>query len=96
MANRFIEPLSEWALIGWAGHTALPELLGTNITKSTKDRLYHTGDELLGHRVQIETALREHERELFSLKRSIILYDVTNTHFEGVCASNPKAKHGKE
>jgi transposase len=95
VANRFIEPLSEWALIDWAGHTALPEMLGTNITKSTKDRLYHTGDELLGHRVAIETALREHERDLFSSKRSIILYDVTNTHFEGVCASNPKAKHGK-
>jgi transposase len=95
VANRLIEPLSEWALIDWAGRTALPELLGTRITKSTKDRLYHTGDELLGHRVEIEKKLREHERELFSSQRSIILYDVTNTHFEGVCASNPKAKHGK-
>ena len=95
VANRFIEPLSEWALIDWAEHTALPELLGTNITKRTKDRLYHTGDELLEHREAIETALREHERDLFSSKRSIILYDVTNTHFEGVCASNPKAKFGK-
>ena len=93
--NRFIEPLSEWALIDWARHTALPELLGTNITKRTKDRLYHTGDDLFGHRVAIESALREHERDLFSSKRSIILYDVTNTHFEGICASNPKAKHGK-
>jgi len=95
VSNRLIEPLSEWALIDWAGHTALPELLGVNITKSTKDRLYHAGDELLGHRVAIETALREHERDLFSSKRSIILYDVTNTHFEGVCAANPKARHGK-
>lgn len=95
VANRLIEPLSEWALIDWAGRTALPELLGVNITKSAKDRLYHTGDELFKHRVEIETALREHERDLFSSKRSIILYDVTNTHFEGVCAGNPKARHGK-
>ena len=95
VANRLIEPLSEWALIDWAGHTALPELLDTNITKSTKDRLYHTGDELLEHRVALETALRTHERDLFPTKRSIILYDVTNTHFEGVCAGNPKAKHGR-
>lgn len=95
VANRLIEPLSEWALIDWAGRTALPELLGTNMTKSNKDRLYHTGDELLKHRTEIEKKLREHERDLFSTKRSIILYDVTNTHFEGVCAGNPKAKHGK-
>jgi hypothetical protein len=27
--------------------------------------------------------------------RSVILDDFTNTHFEGVCAQNPKAKHGK-
>ncbi len=25
----------------------------------------------------------------------MILYDVTNTHFEGICSKNPKAKHGK-
>jgi transposase len=24
-----------------------------------------------------------------------ILYDMTNTHFEGLCAKNPKARHGK-
>ena len=95
VANRFIEPLSEWALIDCAEHTALPELLGTNITKRTKDRLYYTGDALFEHRVAIESALREHERDLFSSKRRIILYDVTNTHFEGICAQNPKAKHGK-
>jgi transposase len=95
VANRFIEPLSEWALIDWAAHTALPEMLEVNITKGTKDRLYNTGDELLKHRGAIETSLREHESDLFSSKRSIILYDVTNTHFEGVCAGNPKAKHGK-
>ena len=75
VANRFIEPLSEWALIDWAEHTALPELIE--------------------HRVAIETALREHEGDLFSSKRSIILYDMTKTHFEGVCASNPKAKFGE-
>jgi transposase len=95
VSNRFIEPLSEWALIDWAEHTALPELLNTNITKSTKDRLYYTGDALFEHRVAIESALRNHERDLFSSKRRIILYDVTNTHFEGICAKNPKAKFGK-
>jgi hypothetical protein len=43
VANRLIEPLSEWALIDWAERTALPELLDIRITKTTKDRLYHTG-----------------------------------------------------
>ena len=95
VANRLIEPLSEWALIDWAQRTALPELLDVRLSKTTKDRLYRVSDELLKHRKPIETTLRATTRDLFSLKRSVILYDVTNTHCEGVCAQNPKAKHGK-
>ncbi len=38
IANRLIEPLSEWALIDWADRTALPELLDLRITKTTKHR----------------------------------------------------------
>jgi transposase len=95
VANRLIQPLSEWALIDWAERTALPELLGVRLSKTTKDRLYRASDELLKHRKSIETLLRDKSRDLFSLNRSVILYDVTNTHFEGVCAKNPKAKHGK-
>jgi len=95
VANRLIEPLSEWALIDWSTRTALPELLGLRVTKSTKDRLYHTGDALFRHRKSIEQSLRRREADLFSPQRSIVLYDVTNTHFEGLCGKNPKARHGK-
>ena len=93
--NRLVEPLGEWALADWANRTALPEMLHVQISRTTKDRLYRTSDELLEHRREIEQALRSGEQELFSLRRSIVLYDVTNTHFEGLCQSNPKAKHGK-
>jgi transposase len=95
VANRLIEPLSEWALIDWAERTALPELLDLRVTKTTKDRLYRTSDTLLKHREIIEKKLRDHEQTLFSSRRKLVLYDVTNTHFEGLCESNPKAKHGK-
>jgi len=95
VANRLIEPVSEWALIDWAGRTALPELLGVRITKTTKDRLYHAGDALFSHRKIIETALRDNQAKLFESRGGIVLYDVTNTHFEGLCEKNPKARHGK-
>lgn len=95
VANRLIEPLSEWALIEWAEHTALPELLDIRITKTTKDRLYHTGDALFAKRKFIESSLRDAQSGLFGSRGGIVLYDVTNTHFEGLCAKNPKARHGK-
>ena len=93
--NRLIEPMSEWALIDWSYRTALPELLDLRVTKTSKDRLYRASDLLLDQRERIEKTLRGREKDLFSLRRSLVLYDVTNTHFEGLCRSNPKAKHGK-
>lgn len=93
--NRLVEPLSEWALIEWLERTALPECLNVRITKTTKDRLYKTSDELLVHRQKLEAHLRHEEAGWFGTHGSIVLYDVTNTHFEGLCASNPKAARGK-
>ena len=93
--NRLVEPLSEWALIEWLERTALPECLNVRMTKTTKDRLYKTSDALLAHREELEAHLRHEEAGWFGTHGSIVLYDVTNTHFEGLCASNPKAARGK-
>lgn len=95
IANRLIKPLSEWALIDWSQRTALPEILNVRVTKTSKDRLYRTSDHLVMHRKAIEKSLRQREKDLFSLQRSVVLYDVTNMHFEGECKANPKAKYGK-
>lgn len=93
--NRLIEPLSEWAMIEWLERTALPECLNVRVTKTTKDRLYKTSDELLARRKKLEEHLRGTEAAWFDKPGSIVLYDVTNTHFEGLCEANPKAARGK-
>lgn len=93
--NRLVEPLSEWAMIDWLERTALPECLNVRITKTTKDRLYKTSDELLARRKPIEEHLRGREATWFDTPSSIVLYDVTNTHFEGLCEANAKAARGK-
>jgi hypothetical protein len=51
-------------------------------------------DRLYGKRGPIEAALSAKEKSLFSLKDSILLYDLTSTYFEGLCLANPKAKRG--
>jgi transposase len=93
--NRLIEPLSEWALIEWLERTALPECLNVRVTRTTKDHLYRTSDELLAKRKKLEEHLRGTEAAWFDKPGSIVLYDVTNTHFEGLCEANPKAARGK-
>ena len=65
-----------------------------NYSQLNEDRLYRNMDRLYGKREPIEAALREKERTLFSLKESILLYDLTSTYFEGLCLSNAKAKRG--
>ncbi len=50
---------------------------------------------LYEHKTEIEAHLRRKENDLFSLDETIILYDLTNTYFEGRAASNSKAKFGR-
>lgn len=51
-------------------------------------------DRLHGKGGPIEAALCAKEKSLFSLKETILLYDLTSSYFEGLCLSNPKAKRG--
>lgn len=97
VVGRLIDPGSELALSCQVmPRSALPELLGMGgDTPTSSDRLYRVGDKLLAHRDAIETHLRRTVAQRLSLTRTYYLYDLTNTHFEGICAANPKAKRGK-
>ena len=93
IANRLISPCSENALLPWVRTTSIPDLLSRKLQIS-KDTFYRTSDLLLKHKEKIETALATKEQELFSLKRTILLYDMTNTFFEGESLKNPKSSRG--
>lgn len=56
--------------------------------------LYRASDRLVRRRGSVEAALFNRISDLFSLDTSIVLYDLTNTLFEGDLASNPKAQRG--
>jgi transposase len=92
--NRLIEPCSELAMSQWVGRSALGDLLKEEFSELNEDRLYRNMDRLYGKRGPIEAALSAKEKSLFSLKDSILLYDLTSTYFEGLCLANPKAKRG--
>lgn len=92
---RFCEPSSELYISEqWYGKTALPELLGVPEARVDDNRLYRALDQLLPHKEQIETHLKERLGELFELEFDLLLYDVTSTFFEGQANANPKAQRG--
>ncbi len=90
--NRLIEPVSENELPSWVATTALRELLGERTEGWAEDRFYRISDKLLRGTETIEAHLRQKERDLFNLDRTILLYDLTNSYFEGSGAKNELAQ----
>lgn len=94
--GRAIFPSSERALHNHLQfRSGLDELLGTSFATLNLIQLYLISDDLYLKKDVIEEHLREKEKTLFNLKETIILYDLTNTYFEGACKAHPKAKRGK-
>jgi transposase len=92
--NRLVHPDSERAMVDWARRVAVSDVLGVAVEKLTDDRFYRNMDKLHGKRFEIERLLREREKSLFNLQDTLILYDLTNTYFEGEARQTPKAKRG--
>jgi len=92
--NRLCEPLSEHAMPGWMGGTALGDILGADVERYSGMALYRTMDRVLPHREAVEGALAAREAELFNLDQTVLLYDLTSTYFEGLAEGNAKAKRG--
>lgn len=93
--NRLVEPLSEHALRDWLGGTALPELLGEGILKGDPNRFYYVSDALRRQQTKLEAHWRAQQAVHFHYPRTILLYDLTHTHFEGEARGNAKARRGK-
>ena len=94
--GRVVSPGSELHTHDWLqSRSALGELFDHDYGNTSLTRLYTISDKLLKHQRALETFLSGQEQTLFDLNRSIVLYDLTNTYFEGQCSQNPKAQFGR-
>jgi transposase len=93
---RAVAPASERATHQWLQKSSgLEDLLDDGFGTVSLNDLYHISDQVILNKKKIESHLSDRERNLFNLKEGIILYDITNTYFEGVCKGHPKAHLGK-
>ena len=96
IVGRLVHPGSEKRTRQWLRSlSGLDELLDTDFSHLSNNALYRISDVLLSHKEGIEDHLTRTERDLFTLDEKIILYDLTNTYFEGDAKSNKKAKRGR-
>ena len=81
---RMAAPGSERASWRWlCERSSLGELLGVDFERMSTMRLYRASDALMSHRATIEAHLFDRATDLFGLRRTVTLYDLTNTFFEG-------------
>ncbi|MDI6704587.1 MAG: IS1634 family transposase [bacterium] len=96
IAAKLIDPASERATHIWLQQiSGIDELMDTDFSHLSQDRVYKVSDKLLRHKQEIEQYLSWKERNLFNLQEKIILYDLTNTFFEGSGKFNKKARFGR-
>jgi len=93
--GRLVNPGSERKTKYWVEKlSGLYELSGGPL-RVNKNTYYHAGDALLGVKDELEKHLALNEKQLFDLKEQLVLFDLTNSYFEGFCGSNPKARFGR-
>ena len=94
--SRAVYPGSELATGKWIkDNSAICDITGYDVNKITKDKLYQSALDLYKYKDTIEKHLSTTTNELFDLQDRIMLYDLTNTYFEGTKSKSQLAKYGR-
>ena len=94
--SRAVYPASEFETSRWIKeNSAICEVTGYDIEKVTKDRLYSIAKKLYAQKESLEQHLSLTTNELFDIEDRIMLYDLTNTYFEGRKQGSVLAKFGR-
>ena len=83
VSYRLLDPGSEWRLYRhWFEHSAMADLLGTDLAVAAIHKLYECHEHLLDHKQELFTHLTAQWKDLFHAKFEVLLYDLTSTYFE--------------
>jgi hypothetical protein len=96
LISRAVYPASELRTSRWIKESSsVCELTGYPVEKITKDQLYRISVKLYKEKTNLERYLSLRTNELFDIEDKIILYDLTNTYFEGRMVKSRIAKFGR-
>jgi transposase len=94
--SRAVYPASELKTASWIkDNSAICELTGQDSQTVTKDKLYQSALRLYSVKDQLEQHLSHKTNEIFDISDKIVLYDLTNTYFEGQYNGSELAKYGR-
>jgi PAS domain-containing protein len=94
--SRAVYPFSEHKTTRWIQeNSAVCELSGYPLEKITKDKLYKNALDLYEIKDELEQHFSKKTNELFDIQDKIILFDLTNTYFEGRKDKSEIARFGR-
>jgi len=94
--GRLLYSSNEYQTARWLNdNSAIQEFYPLESGHVTKNQLYSAAKQLYKDKDKIECYLNRTIEQTFDLRRKIVLYDLTNTHFEGMMQESKKAKHGR-
>ena len=96
LISRAVYPASELATTQWIQeNSAVCELTGYALEDINKDKLYRSALRLYSIKDVLERHLSVRTSELFDIQDKILLYDLTNTYFEGEKRNSKLARFGR-
>jgi hypothetical protein len=94
--SRAVYPASELKTSRWiTENSAVCELTGFRMDKITKDRLYNISRRLYTIKEKLENHLSKRTNEIFDIHDKIIIFDLSNTYFEGEKRGSKLARFGR-
>ena len=94
--SRAVYPASELETARWIReNSSVCEITGYDIKKINKDQLYRISKKLYAEQAALEKHLSLRTNELFDIEDKILLYDLTNTYFEGRKTGSSLAQFGR-
>lgn len=94
--GRLIRPGSDLSTWRWLREeSSISEFFTADISRVHKDCVYEIADKLLAHKEFLEERLYKRQSDMFSVRETLFLFDLTNFYFEGCEKNNDLAARGK-
>lgn len=96
IVSKSVYPCSEHKSAYWIQNNSdVASLFGTESQKITRHHLYDISKKLYQTKPEMEAYLSKKTNDLFDIEDKIVLYDLTNTYFEGRKENSELAKFGR-
>ena len=95
LTAKLIHPSSELETERWLNESSAAYELYDGVDSVSRYKLYKVASKMYNNKKDIDLALYNNSKNLFSNRNKIVIYDLTNIYFEGQMQASKKAEFGR-